>query len=312
MRAFVSSLAFGLALSSCTSIEFSDAGGASTGGGASGAEGGSGGGGLTAAGGTGASGGGGGEICGNDLDDDRDGLTDCEDPFCAPLCNVPEGWSGPVTLDSEGACGDTAPALVAYESIGGNSDCVCACADGPECSDTVLQAWGSSGCVGSSTGPGVLTDCIGLLNGTDSLMITREGGCAGPTATLADPSQLLDGVALCDDASGACIYQAGDVACPEGFSLKASYPTAIVDTRDCEVGSCSCVAQCGTVTLSNGENCSNPTEVLAIGTCVELQGNNLSVGLVNDVACIPSGSPAADGALSGTNPVTVCCLSTGP
>jgi len=38
------------------------------------------------------------EVCGNNVDDDGDGFTDCQDSECACLPGVPEGWAGPEAI----------------------------------------------------------------------------------------------------------------------------------------------------------------------------------------------------------------------
>lgn len=278
----------------CTAIEYADGGGPSAGG-------------AGAGGGTGAAGGEPTEVCDNGVDDEPDGLTDCEDPDCENACGVPIGWMGPGTLREDG-CGDE-PALVhAIDSAMDESSCVCSCVGPPDCDVVLLDAFAGANCNGGGGDAELMDQCVELLDGTDSVFVTVAATCGAPQGLLLDPEPTIDSFELCADPQGTCIFQAGGHECPDAWPVARIVATNLVDTRTCAGDGCNCSPQCGTFTLFANQTCTTPVQMLEPNTCENLAGNGLAVRRDEDPsACWPGGSPTSSGELSLTDAVTICC-----
>lgn len=218
------------------------------------------------------------EICGNGIDDDQNGKTDCEDPSCPDLACVdqpPSGWTGPVALFT------------------GPTGSLAECPKGLELaySGHLEAAWTPATCGACSCGAPTSTTCTATLHYyTDGLCgtqytidtITSSACDSGPLSTVTIGSFSVTGgnptgscgagtaapptltpatwgkdVRACKLATGkpagcaggkicaplfaqtlACVYQSGDVACPAGFAVRSLSYEAFKDTRAC--GNCGC------------------------------------------------------------------------
>jgi hypothetical protein len=137
------------------------------------------------------------------------------------------------------------------------------------------------------------------------------GGCTGGDLCIAKPSSPFGTVA--------CIYQAGDVPCPQGpYTVKQTYYRSVADSRGCTPCTCgaptgvSCALSGSLSTYSTfGNPCSNVIATAqADGSCVMTHGG---VGIQGLVTATPSGGSCAaasvspTGSATPTGPTTVCC-----
>jgi hypothetical protein len=213
-------------------------GAASTGGSGQGA--------TTGPGGAGGSGGGPAESCTNGIDDNDDGLTDCEDPLCGTyLCvdEAPTGWSGPYAAHVA-ATAAACPASAPNEALGGGSgaldvpsanclQCTCGTPTGVSCSIPSVLHYNETGCdqLEGSFAPATTLQCdthvsFGAVDAVRGLDTSAASGgmCAPagggidnlPTATFATEAR------LCGDQVGAgCSAGAVCMPAPEApFSDK--------------------------------------------------------------------------------------------
>lgn len=295
----------------CTSIDYSESVGGAGAGGAAGS-----GAAATVGGqGGGAAGGGGAvpvaDICGNGIDDDLDGFTDCDDPDCTEVCNtLPMGWTGFVSVRATGCSPGEVLAQRAYQSASGSSACGCTCG-APTCGTVVGTAYGSIGC-----GGGVITDTLGAScssvgnQGAESVRVTSTDSCGAGAAALLDPSVTSESVDLCTDPRGSCVFKAGaGVPCPPEFPTSSPYDGVVADTRSCGVGSCQCDSPaCGVAYLHETHACQGSATALTLGSCVSHNGPaGLTFVADPDPSCTSSGTASASGSVSLSAPITVCC-----
>jgi hypothetical protein len=255
------------------------------GGGAGGAGGGgAGGGGTGAAGASGGTGGGGPtEICDNGVDDDDDGLVDCEDEDCpglACLPTIPMGWEGPLVVHvgeeaSSAECEAPWDVLAltgasVYQAAPAEcAACGCTAVQNVTCSPITVSYYDQSDCAGSVSSSQESTQVAGcqafssanVLSASASLS-TPSGGNCSPTGgeTTSVPAVTRDRVTVCRQsqpactdgcappapagfANVACIAKPGTDACPAGFGGPLVVYQSFVDTRGC--ASCSCGAPAG-------------------------------------------------------------------
>ncbi len=283
-----------LVIAGCTAIEFADGGAPSSGA-------------ASSSGGSGGAGGAPSEICGNGIDDEPDGATDCEDADCEKVCGVPAGWTGPVAM-AEGGCEGETPGVRAIVSASGSSDCECACKGDPTCESVHLELFAGAGCTGGGDDVELESQCVGLLDGTDSLRLTVTASCGAPEASLLQPDPEVDDFWLCAAPAGTCIHRTGGFDCPSAFPNASLVATNLVDARSCDPDGCVCEPDCGTVMVSNNQTCTAPIDIVQPGPCENLSGNGLAVRRQPDPeVCSPSGTPSGIGVITLTDAITICC-----
>ena len=282
---------------------------------------------TTTAGGGGALGGGGAapgpEDCLNGVDDNGDGLIDCDDPDCVAagyLClPVAAGALSYVALGTPGPSCLSPATATDFASCQG-----CSCTATPGTCTVAFRAWYAVGCGGPNDG--VSAGCTNQSGNIDQLYWTATVGPAGgqscspqaeqmaasqtPTCGLALPGNCGAG-AVCVPPSFAAAQRC--VLMPAASSCPAEYPVA----QGAGVGgtSCTCTCQEGGVQCAppdivgyDGWNCTGNPSSTSIGAPCTYSGQPLSVS-------VPGSVPApVDCAASGvvsdpSSPGVLCCAS---
>jgi sulfatase modifying factor 1 len=229
------------------------------------------------------------EVCGNGIDDDLNGKTDCEDPTCSAYACVdlaPSGWTGPVALfeGPDGTLGNCPDGLKqVYEGHSGveftPATCSCACGSPTNLGCTAsITYYGTTSCLGTGTSATLATGagCGAINSGTTAsakVAFTPTGSCGAGTpnppsttpptwSTQARACALEAGSAkpegcapgkVCAPLSSeslACVLQQGDQECPAGYPTRRVYYQDVDDQRDCGACSCSFAADSCSATLS--------------------------------------------------------------
>ena len=254
------------------------------------------------------------ESCGNGVDDDGDGLTDCEDDDCSCAPAPPAGFVGPFaffpgTLGGPvfPGCDDAFP----VELDGGQfllnqpatcDACACDAPAGVTCDLPGFRPFGGGNCGGPNSPVPILApdvcQMVTLPGGTDSVAAlppTVSGGscsASGGAATLPPPNwfnpsfvceaptgQCAGGGGVCMPVLAApfktCVRVDGSSQCPAGpYSEAHPISLGVVDTRDCTA--CGCGAP-------GGVQCTGLVDVYADPLCSFLTGSTPADG-----SCMPN------------------------
>ncbi len=261
------------------------------------------------------------------------------------------GWSGPVAVASGPSTPPTCPNDYPTQATAGllhsglaasptKCPCICTTPLAPKCSSATLTKYNQLGnfCTEKPKSLGTLPSgsCVGavitatLLDSVRAVGVFSAGPCASnanpqpPLPSWATDARACEGTAVAGQCAGgevcvpavpaaweSCIYRAGDVSCPSGYSVKQVLFDGVDDTRSCSP--CGCGTPTGTCTgmvnLYNSASCSAPIGTLSLKQCTSA----ISMTHAKYVAGTPTGSscPETGGDLSGTltpkNPTTFCC-----
>ncbi len=170
---------------------------------------------------------------------------------------------------------------------------------------TALPAAAGS-CTPSSQSPSKSAAAFGTHVVACTLAAPQRGGChKDELCTPPAPKSFADTL---------CVWKAGSASCPAAYSDKHVYYRKLVDTRTCSA--CSCggpdCAYSWQVFADSDTSCAAPIVTLTReDQCVQVNptGGKLRVAaaISGTGACAPSGGTVT-GAVSGGDPVTVCCL----
>ena len=244
------------------------------------------------------------EICDDELDNDCNQATDCEDPACAAgfVCipAIPSGWS-PVAFSAQSrpACpGGYTMELDVVSAPSSASTCACTCTE----QDAASCTQGGVGIASNGTtcpvSPNFTLDANGSQCGSTNLntvasgkvkiapLPPTQGACTGTPSGTAPP---LDEGRSCDATAvgvgcangGACVASpsasfvsciARDDAtpCPPGFPNGRSVGTNATDTRACTQCMCGTDASCSNpkLTLYSNSSCGGGDHALPVtGAC---------------------------------------------
>jgi hypothetical protein len=256
---------------------------------------------------------------------------------------APGGWTAVVVAEGPAAGLPSCPSLATdlYEGIAGEPglDCTCACGAPmtSACSAQVSVVTGDAQCNNIDTTFG-LNDQQCLSNAAAMLLTHAkwesnqpdDGACDATvtedkseidfsgTGRMCRVSPVSRGDLKCIDvptgfAAIACVWNAGDVACPASYPAKQLKFTQIDDSRSCDLGSCGCGsgnAKCsGTVSIHAAASCAGPATVLAEGVCTPVPSALVSAKYDATVSgeCAASGDAVPSGEVSLHAPVTICC-----
>jgi len=292
------------------------------------------------------------EVCGNGIDDDQNGLTDCEDPSCPDLACVdlaPSGWSGPVALQV-GPAGTLASCPKGLQSMySGHADLeygpascgACSCGSPTSASCTLqVSYYATASCFTLLATQSVGTGCVAgpaATVGGVRLTANDSGSCGTGTApppTLTPPTWKSD-VQACALAGGTptecgngkvcaplfaqalpCVYQTGDVPCPAGFPSRSVYYGSYDDKRACSGCNCSFSATCtGTVSGFHLSDCATPTfsGQSPTSTCVPGDTHSISAtGVTASNAACTPSGSSPSGCVAPATPTTFCCSGGAP
>lgn len=154
------------------------------------------------------------EICGDGVDDDGDGLADCDDPDCGTsLCvpNAPSGWEGPFWVRRspwDGVSGPSCPAglpgTAHYMSPASAACTPCTCSDVQDgaCNPPKFRCWPSKNCSGEAT----------------NTTLANVGQCEAPFSPFALPAascRIIGAGAM--QSEGTCTPSGGELTEPQLF-----------------------------------------------------------------------------------------------
>ncbi len=226
---------------------------------------------------TSGTGGGGPEDCLNGVDDNGNGLIDCQDVGCQidyECVSIPPlGWEGIGWLTSQSPDQCPAEMPMSYELYDpadlnappATCECSCSSPSGVQCK-TSLSSFDNQQC----TSPPLVTIDVGIIcdmhpfgstnyGFTASAPFTDGGACSpsglsanippvtwpsSKSACMRDQGGVCDGAAVClprqpANGTGPCIVRSGQHNCPPTYSVKMThYDGSYSDTRDC--GGCTC------------------------------------------------------------------------
>jgi hypothetical protein len=233
------------------------------------------------------------EDCFNGIDDDCNGLTDCEDPACNAIAecvpNAPNVAFG-VHVPTGTACpaGYTGGGPVLAQGLQSSGSCSgCTCTGFTVCG-SVVRELAAGTCPGTEITNRIVwsNQCISLPFTTtnvhvDALQLQSTCGAAGtpmvPPASWTTETQFCRGGAGLGCSPGSvcvhkatqhCVLHDGTTSCAAGYSPESggTWYTSVTDNRSCGA-SCSCGStggSCGTSfvrAFAGGSNCSSSTTI---------------------------------------------------
>lgn len=264
---------------------------------------------------------------------------------------TPAGWEGPGILydgppDALPDCPEDFQ-VEAYngvrEAMPGNAACsACAC-DAPTvtCTAANLVGYGTNNCgnfQGSLNQNQAVGQCVQTQNNNvDSVRAnvpTLDASACAPTGgeLQAEPPQVATVGRVCTATPGGgctdgvcapaqidapflgqvCVWQSGEQACPDPYTVQYVYGSELQDNRSCEACSCGDADATCTITtiLYTDGNCQNQLVMVPNNnTCTQATGAG-SVMVTKDMtgSCPPSGGNLTGEIELGPERTTVCCL----
>ncbi len=267
---------------------------------------------------------------------------------CIPA--VPAGWNGPVALSTGAsappACPSSYPTQTSTSPLGigvqvGAGTCGCSCTpptDGACPTATLYHHTSTASCTSLALPIVTLTDGAGCkpanLLGTVDWIRAFGNFSSSPctpvtTPSLPTPTWSMQARA-CGGASTegtcptnqicappvtssmeSCVYQAGDSACPTGYTNKQVFYETFDDTRACT--GCSCGTATGICKGNLGFHTTDCSIAPAVnlGQCIPPPATSFAsyvAGAPTNVSCPPS-TASLGGGVTQKNPVTLCCRS---
>ena len=241
------------------------------------------------------------EICDDGLDNDCNGLKDCEDPACGGFACVaapPDGWALiALALTAPPAC-PTGFASADVRVLAGTdtTGCPCTCvgSGGTSCTtgttdvsvgdDAACNSGQSTATLSSNTGAtctaighdlsvgavgsagfGKITPPAGPTTCTPNATITKTDPTDGRTCTPAKVGAGCTGAMQCAPTAAGfttCIQQAGAQVCPTGYNNRRLAGTTSADTRTCTTCSCNQTPCSGSLTIWSNSMCNAKTSKL--------------------------------------------------
>lgn len=283
------------------------------------------------------------QSCLDGIDDDDDGLPDCEDPDCASgfTCapSAPPLWDGVGWLDASPSP-PPCPADLAQTELYGAADldaepasCSCSCgpALGVDCGTHLRCAASEAQCAAEGPMNGQTTSCGTNLPNVNFPAFCRAdptgasgGACAVSTVGTPPPVEwapetracTTDAGGTCADAAavcipklvggvGPCITRVGDHVCPEPYADKVLYYDGqVADDRACAADACSCTAPVGSTCDCGVDGCA--VELDSDGACAVETASVPTTG-----SCVPVQTQPASAQLVGATTVPGACASGG-
>lgn len=286
------------------------------------------------------------EICGNGVDDDNNGKTDCEDPVCnefACVPTAPAGWSGPYAVFA--ASPDTLPdcpdglELVSdqYRDLRYSpSTCsACSCGNPTGLSCVATAALSATDCASLTTTESLTGSCtthgLGATLAAVQVSFDANGSCGPGTQPTpgkdtpswasgyrickskapAAPAGCASGEVCAPSAAGAeaCVISAGDTACPAAFPDRRLVYASQDDSRGCSACSCSFSGGCsGTVRGYSDAACGSQVFSVSAGCSATPNAQTLSMTTSSlDGSCV-AGASTPNGCVLPATPTTMCCV----
>lgn len=284
-------------------------------------------------------------------DESSSGAPTCADRGMACMSAAPAGFAGPFAwlerpADVELGCAapfeqELVEAFSELSAPAAGCDCACSPPGNADCGPITIERFAGAGCAGAPVSMLMLdpecTDVPGWAsNSSYSFEAPRVqgGGCVPLLSVDRPPAEFLTRHVACGGTLAAdgcepgrlcvplpdepfhprvCVWQEGDVPCPEGsdYGARTLLYRDIDDQRGCEPCSCappSGPCENGVVVLSSIEDCGFQTADVAVGECQAVGATIQSV--LFDPGEPPPCEPAVvvpTGEAAGIEPVTFCC-----
>lgn len=257
----------------------------------------------------------------------QDGMPDCEAPWESPVFEAGESPQAAAASCEECACEPAEGSCAAFVDFGTGTEAACG---GTTCTTSVNQS-----CVE------IMPPCI--AGASTAYLATKlpsaAGGCKPSAATPSKPevtwARRVIGCAAAPPVRGGCsasevclpeptagdagdvmlcVWREGEHDCPSSrYTERQVYHRALNDTRGCSACTCS-GSSCSygwSVFNAGDTSCATPiVRLTSADQCVQVNpsADRLRVGatITGDGACTAGGGQS-EGAVSGTDPVSVCC-----
>jgi hypothetical protein len=224
--------------------------------------------------------------------------------------------------------------------------CTCSCAPpaGVTCAVGASFYYDSACANLCETEPLALNACVATCSGAQTMMVvesvTATGSCApqgtsqvtppvwGSTARICASSPSLDAPGGCPAGqacvakpptgfdSGGCLWQSGDIPCPDASATRKVYLTGATDTRGCSACTCSApngvtCASTSVTTFSDAACTDTLSPVIGDGSCVSAPGGAHAIEATTSTtaaqgSCTPSVATPL-GSFTPTGATTICC-----
>jgi hypothetical protein len=275
-------------------------------------------------------------ICDDNVDQDEDGDVDCDDADCDLSAACPGDWQVvavevvPHGTPASAPC--DSPTVLRFSKPSSSGYCSpCGCTTPATCTSPTIQCWFSNtSCSGpaSNTTPMASGCTVGNLagipaqgNGSGACRLTApatvatectDSGSDVTSAGVAEDVHVCTNVPATVPEDKRCLRQAGEVACPTGFSNARTIFEDYVDTRSC---SCDCESTCsgGGYVAYDNTSCTTvydpPVSVLSTACTPTpnlwdyLDGSLLPILGTPDSVC----AITETGVVSPTGVETLCC-----
>jgi hypothetical protein len=243
------------------------------------------------------------EQCTDGIDNDCNGLTDCEDPACSQqgytcVPSPPGGWSFVAfSPDQQPGCpSGQQTSNVDVDPVLQSAACSCTCGVGtpPTCTGRANSMYGNNGMCSNNGGAFTANGaCINMpLSVEPFLQVGAPAGSGGtcvanPTTTIpaagSTQGQICSGeskfgggcsggqvCALAPSSFQACVAKNGQTGCPAGSYTNSHFAGTLNDSRGCSQCKCNGTPSCGLSWIFyNGPNCNGQNNVMLNpdGTC---------------------------------------------
>jgi len=260
---------------------------------------------------------------------------------------APESWTGPVWVGASSSvleCNVPAPTLaitLGIDLVVPSSTCECTCAASPvlTCGVAAGTSYEESGCLGQQTAFAPVADVCSPFSNVELIQLGQpEGGCGTPQRTEQIPPAFFANIVTacagvdqggCTDSrlcvappseglAQACIYKSGENECPGEYPAQFVYYSAFVDTRSCSSCTDTCAASDFDCHLAieefSEEDCVGTPTTVELGTasfpaeCREAGSYRYLGPVTTEPGRCTTPDPVLSGAVTPTDPVTMCCL----
>jgi hypothetical protein len=275
-------------------------------------------------------------ICDDGVDQDDDGLFDCDDPDCSVSSACPGGWQvvtvEVVSHDDPSSAPCDGPTELRF-STPNTPDCTpCGCTTTATCTSPTIACWFSNNtCTGQpnhvtamATGcsPGNLAGIPGGVNPSGSCQLTAPSilatECVDSGSSVGTEDAVAEDVHVCANVPAnvptgeRCLRRAGEHTCPAGYTNERTIFADYVDDRSC---ACDCTSTCagGSYIANDNVGCvsNNNPGVSVLGTACTLTPSlwDSGDGTLTPIPGVATSTCAITetGAVTPMDVATLCC-----